>query len=461
MQTLSFVDLVLTPIYLFILYVVARLIQIRRIEKYPEYKYFLSALSAKMAGAIGLCLVYTLYYNGGDTTQYFSDAIMVNKLFFKNPAHGLDVIINGLNAEKLRYFDPEIGYPAYWRGTSTSLVVQFVTVFSFFGLRGYIPTSVILAWISFLGIWNLYRVFLSEFPKLSREMAIAIFFIPSVLFWGSGILKDTFTLSALGYYVYAFYFGVIKHKNVFRNLIVIVISLSLIVIIKPYIFIAVVPGSVIWFTNNLLRQIGGKVLRLALAPVFLIMFAVGAYMVVYYMGGSLGNFSADQLVDRAIVTQRDLKSDYYRGNSFDIGEFDNSFGSILRVMPAAMIAGLFRPFILEARNVMMVVSALENLFFLVIFLKVLYQVKVIGFFRFFVRNDLLTFSLVFSFFFAFAIGLSTSNFGSLVRYKIPAIPFFVASMYLIRHMITEEKTEKARLEAQLQESSVYLGKFAR
>ena len=459
MQILSFVDLVLTPIFLFMLFVIARLIQRRRIDKFPEYKYFLSALTAKMVGAIGLCLVYTLYYRGGDTTQYFSDAIMVNKLFFKHPAHGLDVIINGLSADKLSYFDPEIGYPAYWRGTSTSLVVQFVTIFSFFGLRAYIPTSIIIAWISFLGIWNLYRVFLSEFPKLSKEMAIAIFFIPSVLFWGSGILKDTFTLSALGYYVYAFYFGVIKNKNVVRNLIVIILSLTLIIIIKPYIFIAVLPGSVIWFTNNLLRRIGGKVLRLALAPMFLLLFAGGAYMIVYYMGGSLGNFSADQLVDRAIVTQRDLKSDYYRGNSFDIGEFDNSIGSIIKVMPSAMIAGLFRPFILEARNVLMMVSALENLFFLILFLKVLYQVKVLGFFRFFIKNDLLTFSLVFSFFFAFAIGLSTSNFGSLVRYKIPAIPFFVASMYLIRHSIRIDKEERAKEEAKVQQSSVYVGKF--
>ncbi len=40
---------------------------------------------------------------------------------------------------------------------------------------------------------------------------------------------------------------------------------------------------------------------------------------------------------------------------------------------------------------------------------------------------------MFSIFLAFAIGISTSNFGSLVRYKIPAMPFYVASLFIINH----------------------------
>ena len=39
----------------------------------------------------------------------------------------------------------------------------------------------------------------------------------------------------------------------------------------------------------------------------------------------------------------------------------------------------------------------------------------------------------FSISFAFAVGVSTFNFGTLVRYKIPLLPFFLVALVLIRH----------------------------
>ena len=52
---------------------------------------------------------------------------------------------------------------------------------------------------------------------------------------------------------------------------------------------------------------------------------------------------------------------------------------------------------------------------------------------------MILFSFVFAIFFAFAVGLTTSNFGSLVRYKIPSLPFFLASLYMIRYNRDREK----------------------
>ena len=52
-------------------------------------------------------------------------------------------------------------------------------------------------------------------------------------------------------------------------------------------------------------------------------------------------------------------------------------------------------------------------------------------FKYTSANGLLLFSLTFSLFMAFSVGISTSNFGSMVRYKIPLIPFYVASLYIL------------------------------
>jgi len=450
MNTLTILDFIITPFYLGIIYFVSKMIQKRNIEKFPEYKFYITGLTLKMIGGIGLCLVYTLYYTGGDTIQYFNDSLVVNNLLFTNPAKGLDVIINGLTVEKLSYFNSEVGYPVYFREASTSFVVQIVSVCSIFGLRSYLATTLIFSWVSFLGIWNLFKVYLLEFPKLSKHMAIAIFFIPSVLFWGSGILKDTLTLSAVGYFTYSFYMGIIKNQRFLRNLIIVVLSSFVIIKVKPYIYIALLPGALIWYMNAMIEKISGKFIKYTIAPIFLIVTITFSFILINYMGASLGKFSPDQLIERAIITQQDLKSDFYKGSSFDIGVFDNTISGILSVAPKALFAGLFRPNILESNNILMFFSGIENLFFLLLTIKVLWKTKVIGIFRFFFKHHLLTFSLLFSIFFSFSVGLSTSNFGSLVRYKIPAIPFFIASLYIIDFMLKEEKIKRDELKIQLQ-----------
>lgn len=57
------------------------------------------------------------------------------------------------------------------------------------------------------------------------------------------------------------------------------------------------------------------------------------------------------------------------------------------------------------------------------------------------KNHLLSFSLIFSLFFAFSVGISTSNFGSLVRYRIPVLPFFVACLFIMDYYYNRNRTE--------------------
>jgi hypothetical protein len=48
--------------------------------------------------------------------------------------------------------------------------------------------------------------------------------------------------------------------------------------------------------------------------------------------------------------------------------------------------------------------------------------------------------VVFALFFGFAVGFSSYNFGALSRYKIPAVPFFIAALFIIRHKAKEAKS---------------------
>ena len=331
------------------------------------------------------------------------------------------------------------------------MVVRIVCFLVLISFRSILVANIVMAWLSFIGVWKLYKVFISEFPDLKKEMAIATLFIPSVFFWGSGILKDTITFSMIGFYVHSFYFIFVKRKFSPGRVFLLVSSSYLILAIKPYIILALVVSSLVWLAIMYLQKIRGEIARTAVAPFFIIVSAFLGYTFLNSLGNQLGVYSIDKVLERAVITQRDLKAEYYRGNSFDIGEFDATFSSMLGKAPIAIASALYRPTLLEARNPVMFISALENFVLLIFSIRVLLRTRVIGFFRYFAKHHMLTFCLVFSLFFSFSVGISTSNFGSLVRYRIPILPFFVGGLFIISHYYNLSREKKyTRMEKEIE-----------
>lgn len=447
-EILNLFDLILTPIYVLLILLIARAVKKRRMEKDEIFKFYTPALIMKLIGGISVCLVYTNYYTGGDTTNFYNDAIVFNKVLFNDPAGYFYLLTHSVDQIDFSLFNSETGFPIYIRDNSAYFVVKLTSIFVFFSFRSYVAATVLLSWVSFFGVWKLYRVFADVFPDLKRELAIAVFFMPSVFFWGSGILKDTVTFSAIGYFVSSFNKIFIQRKSIFVNLLIIGLVAEIMLIIKPYILLGMMPGCLLWIVMSYSQNVTGSMKKALIIPIFFLFTFGFGYLTVYLMQGSLGQYSSDNLVYKAVETQRDLKSDYYQGNSFDIGEYDPTLFGILKKAPIAIFTCIFRPSLIEANNIVMFVSALENTFILFITLRMLIKVRLFGIVKYGLRNALLTFSLIFTFFFAFSVGFSTSNFGSLVRYKIPIIPFFVASVYIISYYAKKDKeiaSEKERI----------------
>jgi hypothetical protein len=137
------------------------------------------------------------------------------------------------------------------------------------------------------------------------------------------------------------------------------------------------------------------------------------------------------MLETAVVTQQDLKRDYYEGNSFDIGDFEPTAVGVSSKFPAATAAGLYRPYIWESNNVAMLLSGIENFFILLLTVLVLVTIKRRVIVSMIADNPIILYSFIFSILFAFMIGLTTSNFGALVRFKIPLIPLYMASIMVI------------------------------
>jgi len=440
MRFFNLVDLIYGPLVLIFIIVLTRSKKYSLVKKFPEYKYYTKGMYVKLAGGLALCMIYTMYYGGGDTIGYFQDSMIMVRLLFKNPSGFFSVMINGLDMESYwAYFDYNIGYPMYYRDPMTFMVVRFTTVLTLLAAGSYVVTTLLFAWFSYGGVWRLYKVFVAEFPDLKKEMAIAVLFIPSVFFWSSGVLKDTITMSAIGYYTYAFYQIFIVRDKIIGNLFTMFLSVFLIMSIKPYIAFALLPGSLIWLVNKFIFSLKNQVVKNMIGPFMLIIAIGGGYLILNSLKGLLGIYSVDQVLERAVISNQDLKADYYGGNSFDIGDFDPTVSSMLSKAPAAINAAIFRPYLWESRNIVMLVSGLESMMLLFLTFRFFIQVRILGFLKYLTRSHLLAFSLIFSLFFAFSVGISTSNFGSLVRYRIPVLPFYVASLFIMQYYYKRDR----------------------
>jgi hypothetical protein len=154
-----------------------------------------------------------------------------------------------------------------------------------------------------------------------------------------------------------------------------------------------------------------------------------------FFGEYLGEYSLDNVLNKAVKTQQDLiRGEQYGSNYYNIGEFEASFTGLISKIPAALNMALFRPYIWDAQNPVMVLSGLENLFVLVFSVFILLKVKFLTLLRSLVSHPLLIFSLLFALFFAFSVGLTTANYGALVRLKIPGIPFYLCALFILFHL---------------------------
>lgn len=197
-------DLLLSPFYILLVYFLASSYKNSKykLADKKHYRYFLPALMCKIIGGISLCLIYTYYYTeGGDATNYYyTTCTHINVLLSGNFSLFYDLISSETGSVAEVNAIGDYGYIYFSHTDSYAFFTVLLTLpFCLLAFKSFVATTILLASVSFIGLWRLYEVFVDNFPAVQKGFAIAIFFVPSVAFWGSGILKDTYTLSAAGF----------------------------------------------------------------------------------------------------------------------------------------------------------------------------------------------------------------------------------------------------------------------
>jgi len=368
--------------------------------------------------------VYLFVLGGGDINAYWSGASCMADLFYSDPAAYFSELLHTNRSLGIAYhFNSTTGYPPgwIWREEEAWFAAKIISLFAIITYKGFWTATILISTIGFWITW-MFSVQLKEKENTSRNSILAaLFFVPSVSFWCSGITKDslTFSLSILTVLVF---FNLLKWGNS-RGILQFLLVFALIYLVytlRHYLAYALtVPFILAWMSRF------GK--RFTDRPLLLWIFRLGIYSLILFSLVLLINAEkTQQLIAEANITKSDFSSNpIYSGAKYEMPSTSGAPLEILSILPLAIFTALFRPSFLDSVSSSFIMNQIESL--LLIFLLVRFTVRKNPVLQFnkIIRDEFLLYSLVFVGLVAFMAGYSSILFGVLVRIRSVALPFLI------------------------------------
>lgn len=369
-----------------------------------------------------LFYIYSTYYPDrklADIFKYFDDSQVLVRTLYDEPAYFFQILF-GLQNESIHsgYFNEM--YTWYTTGFgSDSLIndsramIKLSAILHILSFGNYHIHSFLFALIGLIGQLYLYLGISKLNHKLGTLTKIIIcFLLPSVVFWTSGILKESIVILGIGLFVHALGYYLNHREIKWKSLVVGTLTLCL---FKYYLILCIIP-ALIPFLFRILSI--NKNILLSFTTLSLIGFPL-------LIAPSFG-FPID--IMNMLAKKHD---DFYllalhmdAGSISYIGKFKPVLSQFLPKIPIAIGNTLFQPFIhllFQNPSITLIPAIIENLF-------------IIGSgFLLFKRSksnntDLKLAILIIAIFIIclyLLTGITTPVIGGMVRYKVPALSLFL------------------------------------
>ncbi len=378
-----------------------------RLIKQSKWKvYFMSALAFKLICGVLLGLLYIWLYDGGDTFGYYERASRI----------------------------AEFGWGDFWSLMFSSVDSTFharreyldrvLAVILFLGKTDYWMASFYFSYFSFICSAYLVRQVIEWRPDWSKAAIFSFLFYPSIVFWSSGILKESLAFGA----VMVLMGGYIKlranKKFLWYEFLWYFLSFLILVYLKYYILAVILPLLAyllifrrleqLDFLKNSLWRKTAFILAMLVAPTIGMLYWLNYNLTIEYFWSSIQN-THHYILSRTPIW-----------NKVPIVDTSNEFMNYVLNFIHFTIAGVFRPIFPEVFRFPNIMSAIENLLLIVIIgwrfissTKVRYNADLIAI-------TILIVSM------AFFLAFSIPNLGALARFKVYYMPFLMV-VILIDH----------------------------
>jgi len=409
---------------------------------FPKY-IPLVLFTLKFIAGVGVYIIYSKFYgdrSSSDMFNYFDDGNIIYSSIYINPLDYLRMVL-GIGADS-SHLDVYYNTCNFWIKdfnygliNDNRIVIRFNAIVRLFSLGNFHIHTLFMSFISFTGLWGIFKIFEKEIPLLnevrqkmlhrnqlfniykynSRNISLnkwflifVVFFFPSVYFWTSALLKEGILMFAFGIFLYKF--SVLLQTEVsFKNVIWLFVMAFILLFSKFYVLLASVPGILFIV---LIKKTGDKYFVLKLLSVILLFLIL--LIILKYTGFNIWDILANKQHDFINY----VNSSGSVGSKIDIPLLKPTFISVIKNSPSAMFRTLFRPSVFDVNNIMSLMAALENLLIIGFIL-----LTIMFFNKQNLKNMWLWFSVIFVVVLFVLSGLTTPVLGALVRYKAPALPF--------------------------------------
>jgi len=409
-------------------------------KKQPQeiQSYFYNSLFLRLLGSLSIAIVYQYIYGYGDTFLYYSHIQIISSFRSENLNAWWQIIINSPTSNNVhsvacmdKILDADYISSLVYSVAENANVGKIGSIFNIICFNSYIAIAMFFGFFSFLGCWYIFRIFYQFFPDFKQQLAILCLFLPSLWFWGTGILKDPVSLFGLGIVVFNVF---TNNKNWFRRLLLIAFGSSVLLFTKSYIFSALSLALILACSIQILKKFNllGK-----------LVFFVIITMVLGLLYSRISNLILDSFIEIITTSQLFLNSyssvsDEGTGNL--VTQIDPTAFGFLKLTLQGLVNVFLRPFPWEIRKIIYLFSILENLLLYYILFK---KIKVVQIAAPSLKSVIfIRFSIWFFIILGIIVGITTFNLGTISRYRVPALPFLFAGILGYRIIKAKKKILK-------------------
>ncbi|MNK33148.1 hypothetical protein D3C87_516230 [compost metagenome] len=436
-------DYIFFSAYLILFSLIAILFYLKNREK-PEYRYFLPHFFWKIFIGFAMAAVYVYSYGGGDTTAYWQGADTLNNLFYESPgSYFTELFTTPTKGYIPNYYNSKTGIPPVWiyNESNSWFVCKISSLISFFTFKSYLTLNLFYSVITSVISWKFFR-FLNSFLTIkTKYIAYAVLFIPTVGFWCTGIMKDSVTYASL-LVVTMGLFKILYRQYSIKTIIVTLIGIWFIIVIRSFLLLPIaVPLFIILIfrlnsTKPFVVRFLTRITGMSIAIASIVFFMVSSSL--------FGEFSSDNLTETANTIYLDFQNNKgYTGKRYDLGISEVNSVTMVTVIPNAILTTLYRPFIWEADNFLMLINGMESTVFILLTLAVIRRRKrtsAVLSMHDIQTKDFIIFCVLFVLILAYFVGLTSGLFGVIARLKAPTLPFFLLFIFSRMERKNEQNT---------------------
>ncbi len=386
-----------------------------------ERAYAIVAFVLHILASFGQLWVHRVYYtDGSDATGYLRAGEAIAKL--------LDYNFWGFAPEVVKlffHFDTSFAFVLYGEGGSTGTAAAVAGAFAYVSSPSLIDLFLITTWISWFGQLCWYRIAREELPSSEHTLALlGCMYVPSAIFWGAAFAKEALVMGGFGVLGLSTY-RLLRHRRL-AYLLGIIFGVLVVAMLKAYTLVPfVLAVSTFLFVSRARSSHDAVKLR----PAYTMLAVVVAVAGVAAMGSAFPEYSAEN-ISHTLTSQQQSWDESLGGSTIArVGGDADGIGQQLAYIPVALINSFFRPTLFEANGGPAVGAALETTLLAIAVLALLNGKGAV--LRTLTSSPFLAASAVFIFVFAVAVGLTTSNLGSLSRYRVPMLPFCTVVLLII------------------------------